>query len=74
MIRLIDDLLNFSRISRQGKRYVTTDLNLIVQSILVDLELLIADKKAEITVDKLPVIYAIPLQMTQLFYNRRRYI
>jgi two-component system CheB/CheR fusion protein len=69
MTRLIDDLLNFSRISRLGKRYVKTDLNSIVQSILVDLDLLIADKKAVITVDKLPVLYAIPLQMTQLFYN-----
>jgi len=69
MIRLIDDLLNFSRISRLGKRYIKTDLNTILQTILVDLDLLIADKKASIIVDKLPVIHAIPLQMTQLFYN-----
>lgn len=69
MIRLIDDLLNFSRIARLGKRYVKTDLNIILQNILVDLDLLIADKKNTITIDKLPVIHAIPLQMTQLFYN-----
>lgn len=69
MTRMIDDLLNFSRISRLGKRYVKTDLNSVVQSALGDLDLLIADKKAIITVDKLPVIHAIPMQMTQLFYN-----
>jgi two-component system CheB/CheR fusion protein len=69
MTRLIDDLLNFSRISRLGKRYVKTDLNGILQNILADLDLLIADKKAIVTIDKLPVIPAIPLQMTQLFYN-----
>ncbi|HEY0610304.1 MAG TPA: CheR family methyltransferase [Chitinophaga sp.] len=69
MIRLIDDLLNFSRIARLGKRYVKTDLNSLLQSILVDLDLLITDKRATVTIDKLPVIHAIPLQMTQLFYN-----
>jgi two-component system, chemotaxis family, CheB/CheR fusion protein len=69
MIRLIDNLLNFSRTSRVGKMYVKTDLNSIIQGIIRDLELRIAEKKAIITVDKLPVVEAIPLQMPQLFYN-----
>jgi len=69
MIHLIDDLLNFSRISRVGKRYVKTDLNHIIQGVLNDLELAVAEKQARITVEPLPVIQAIPLQMTQLFHN-----
>ncbi len=35
----------------------------------MDLDLAITQKKARITIGRLPVIEAIPLQMTQLFYN-----
>jgi two-component system CheB/CheR fusion protein len=68
MTRLIDDLLNFSRISRAGKKFVPTDLNKMMAGILTNFELIIAEKKAKITYD-LPTIQAIPVQMEQLFHN-----
>jgi signal transduction histidine kinase len=46
-----------------------TDLNAICKNVLADLELLIREKGATIKIDKLPVIKAVPFQMTQLFTN-----
>lgn len=65
---LIKDILAFSSL-RKGNDFVPSDLNEILRAVLQDLELAIAQKKAVIHCDPLPVIDAIPLQMTQLFYN-----
>ncbi len=69
MSLLINDLLAFSRISSKERIYKPTDLNKIIANIIVDYELLIKQKNADITVSVLPIIEAIPLQMNQLFYN-----
>jgi PAS domain S-box-containing protein len=66
---LIDDLLNFSRLTKPGALFVETDLNSILLRIKNDFELHISRKKAVINSDQLPVIEAVPLQMNQLFYN-----
>jgi signal transduction histidine kinase len=66
---LINDLLNFSRLSNIEVAYERTDLNTILKEVLADFELLIAQKGATIIYDDLPVIDAVPLQMSQLFYN-----
>lgn len=68
MSTLIKDILSFSSMKRRHE-YVPTDLNVIVDGVLQDLDLLINQKNAIIKKDKLPTIDAIPLQMTQLFYN-----
>jgi signal transduction histidine kinase len=65
---LIKDILGFSGI-RKEELLVPTDLNKVVAAILDDLDLVITQKKANITTERLPVIDAIPLQMNQLFYN-----
>ncbi|MEJ7737264.1 MAG: chemotaxis protein CheB [Chitinophagaceae bacterium] len=69
MLRLIDDLLNFSRTSRMDNKFFETDLQLLVKEVLVDFELVISQKKARVRCGPLPVIQAIPLQMIQLFHN-----
>ncbi len=69
MTNLIDDLLNFSRISKSSKKFEKTDLNQIVKDVLIDLDLVVKEKKATIQADKLPKIEAVPLQMEQLFHN-----
>jgi two-component system CheB/CheR fusion protein len=69
MTRLIDDLLNFSRVSRSEDKFENVNLNEILQNVLNDFEVVIAQKNAIISYDHLPVIPAIPLQMTQLFQN-----
>jgi two-component system CheB/CheR fusion protein len=69
MRHLIDDLLNFSRISRSDQKFVKTDLNKVLQNVLTDFDLLLQDKNGSITADNMPVVKAIPLQINQLFYN-----
>ncbi|MFN0083384.1 MAG: ATP-binding protein [Ferruginibacter sp.] len=69
MSLLINDLLEFSRISSKDRVFIPTDLNKIIGDIVIDYELLINQKSAEINVESLPIIEAIPLQMNQLFYN-----
>lgn len=68
MSNLIQDVLAYSRISADNK-FVNTDLNKVIDNVLTDYEIVIADKKAVINRESLPVIKAIPLQMHQLFSN-----
>ena len=66
--KLINDLLNFSRLS--GESYFNNiDLQHLVEEVLSDIELAISDKNATIIVEGLPVIEAIPGQMRQVFQN-----
>ncbi len=68
MTLLIRDLLSFSSLKSRDE-LVLTDLNEILQNVLLDFEILIAQKRAVITHDPLPEMEAIPVQMNQLFYN-----
>lgn len=69
MTELIKAVLNYSRLSKAENEFVEVNLNSILQSIYVDLELLIQENHAIIRNDKLPVTFGIPLQLHQLFYN-----
>ena len=69
MSQLLDDLLNFSRISKLNKRFIKTDLNDILHNVISDLKYNITEKKAEIKTEALPEIQAIPIQIAQLFHN-----
>lgn len=69
MRTLIDDLLNFSRISRSDLKFCNTDLNKTLKNVLSDFDLLLQEKKAVMRVDKLPVMEAVPLHINQLFHN-----
>ncbi len=69
MRQLINDLLEFSRISKTDHSFEVLDLNLILKSVTADLELIIEETKTQITAYPLPVIMAIPSQMKQLFSN-----
>ena len=69
MSMLINDLLEFSGTNRHNKEFIPTNLNTILQHLLEDFEEEINAKNAKIIFDNLPVISAIPLQMTQLFHN-----
>lgn len=69
MSLLIKDLLEFSRLLNPDIHFVSTNVDDIVKAVTNDFELLIEEKKAKLSVDNLPVIEAVPLQMNQLFYN-----
>lgn len=66
MERLLDDLLSFSRATRSETGMVPTDLNLILQEVIADLDQ--TDLTLNIPKD-LPTIRAVPSQMQQLFQN-----
>jgi two-component system CheB/CheR fusion protein len=68
MSALIHDVLNFSKVL-DASVFTRTDLNGILQNVILDFDLLIAQKEALITHGELPTITAVPLQMNQLFYN-----
>ncbi|WP_405128463.1 CHASE3 domain-containing protein [Pseudoalteromonas sp. PB2-1] len=69
MSNLINDLLEFSRVTTRGKDFTDTDLNSIVDEVLDDLEIAIKEAGAEVNVMTLPHIQADPSQMIQLFLN-----
>ena len=68
MSRLINDLLNYSRLSGEGL-YKATDINVILNELISDLEVLIAEKNAVIHIDRFPQMEVIPGQIHQLFQN-----
>lgn len=69
MKQLIQDMLNFSRISNSEDAFVETDLNQVLENLIIDFELLLKEKDAKINYPSLPSIEGIPLQLSQLFAN-----
>ncbi len=66
---IIDDLLGYSHQTKEGQQIVTVDLNEVIRNVTTDLELIIEQKEAVITITHLPQISAIAGQMNQLFLN-----
>jgi light-regulated signal transduction histidine kinase (bacteriophytochrome) len=70
MQQLIDDLLSYSRITRQTNPFATTDLNQVVANVIEGLELKITETQAQVEVrNPLPVIFGSSSQMEQVFAN-----
>ena len=69
MTGLIRDLLEYSKLSQKSMQFQRTDLGSILESVLIDYELLIAQKGAIVNMEALAVVDAMPLQMNQLFFN-----
>jgi light-regulated signal transduction histidine kinase (bacteriophytochrome) len=67
--QLIDDLLKYSRHTNEDTGFEETDLNLIVKEVLSDLDFEIQRRNASILTNQLPVAWAIPTQIRQLFQN-----
>ena len=66
---LIVDILNYSRLSEDNNNFESTDLKVLIQELLEDLEMTVEEKKAAIFVDDLPAIPVIRGQMRQVFQN-----
>src|SRR5690554_378346 len=70
MQELIEDLLSYSRISRQFDISEKIDLQDVVETVLGDLEIAIKESNANIQIESLPnSILADAIQMRQLFQN-----
>lgn len=66
---MIANLLEFSRVARSRDGFVNTDLEAVMNVVLSDLEVTIQSTGAQISIDPLPEIKAIPTQIAQLFQN-----
>lgn len=69
MSTLIQDLLAFSRVATKEQQINQIDLNVIINEVVGDLEMSIADKKGEVVIGKMPAVWADATHMRQLFQN-----
>lgn len=69
MGKLIEDLMQYSRVFGSAPSSEPVDLNKIVAEVRSDLEVQIADARAEVEVGPLPTVRAHPFEMRQLFQN-----
>lgn len=66
---LIDDLLEFSRVTTQARPFVNVSLAKTAQEVVEDLETRIRDTDGTVTVSELATLHADPMQMRQLLQN-----
>lgn len=69
MQNLIDDVLEFSRLTGSGHTFTKVDINDVVREVLTDLEVDIESSHANIIIRNLPVIEANAGQLGRLFQN-----
>lgn len=69
MQELINDLLEFSRITSNAKEFQAVDLRKVLDEVLFNLEIVIEENDAVIQREHLPVIFGDSSQMFQVFQN-----
>jgi light-regulated signal transduction histidine kinase (bacteriophytochrome) len=69
MYDLLDGLLEYSRIHTREKEFSGVDLNLVMDSVIKNLSLIIKERDAIIHYKNLPVVFADESQMILLFQN-----
>ncbi len=69
MQKLIDDILDLSKLTTDQTAFAKVDVNEVVNGVLSDLEVLIITTHAQVRTDRLPVIEANASQLGQLFFN-----
>ncbi|WP_427159896.1 GAF domain-containing protein [Aliinostoc sp. HNIBRCY26] len=69
MQTLINDLLNYSRLTTRGQPFVSVDCAAILERVKTNLKIAIEESSAVITHDPLPTVTADPTQLTQVFQN-----
>lgn len=66
---LIQDLLEFSRVTTRAQPFVSVDLNKVAREVVSDLEVRIEQTKARVEIGPLPAVEADATQMRQLLQN-----
>ncbi len=69
MQRLINGLLQYSRVGTHGKPFESVNCQTILDKTLVNLQMLLTESGAQITHDPLPTLTADSTQLLQLFQN-----
>ena len=69
MQRMIQDLLNYSRVVTRGRAPAPTDMDNVLDETLANLHMAISESGASVTHDALPVVMADHSQLVQVFQN-----
>lgn len=69
MSLLINDVLNYSRLTRSTEKPVATDLNGLLDKVKNAFQKVIEQKNARIISSNLPIVKGFPIQLEQLFSN-----
>ena len=69
MQQLIQDLLHYSRVGTRDLVFAPIDCNVVLDQVLGNLQVAIADRQALVTSDPLPTVTVDKLQLTQLLQN-----
>ena len=69
MKQLIDDLLEYSRVTSQAKEFEDFDLEKILDIVLTNLSVSIAENNVKVNYKPLPIVFADKNQMMQVFQN-----
>lgn len=69
MQNLINDILAFSKLNVENEMLVRSDINLIIEEVLMDMEFEIQEKNALIEVEKIPKLNVHPRLIKPLFQN-----
>jgi signal transduction histidine kinase len=69
MQALINDLLQYSRVTTHGKPFAPTDCSAVLDHALANLKVAIEESGALVTHDELPTVLADDMQLTQLLQN-----
>ncbi|MBI1212706.1 MAG: response regulator [Alphaproteobacteria bacterium] len=69
MQKMIQDILNFSRVGRQEVQIEQVDCNEIAREVLAEFDGVVAEKKAVVTCGVLPTLQTSPTLMRVLFQN-----
>lgn len=69
MQALVQDLLAFSRVGRQGTDLQSTDCNAVVEMAVKNLQSAVDESHAQVTYDRLPEVLADRSQLVQVFQN-----
>ena len=69
MQKMIQDLLNYSRMVTQRRAPVLADMDSVIEEVMANLQLAISDSGASVTHDALPTVMADYSQLIQVFQN-----
>lgn len=69
MQTLINDLLNYSRVSSRGQPLLSVNCNIVLEQAIANLQFAIMDSQAVVIHDTLPEVMADATQLTQVFQN-----
>ncbi len=69
MQQLIRDLLAYSRVGTQEQNFQQVDLHQLVEQLLEDFQLVVAEKKVHMVIGQLPCVWGDVIQLGQLFRN-----